>query len=55
MSMLTCLKWMFECYARLDEFDHCQAVLTAMKAIVLLKVNIGIFTDFSDLSSIKNT
>ena len=37
-SMLTCQKWMFECYARLDEFDLCKRVLTSMKSVLTIKV-----------------
>jgi hypothetical protein len=36
-SMLTCQKWMFECYARLDEFDLCNGVLTSMKSVLSIK------------------
>ena len=38
MSMMTCLKWFFESFVILDEFDKCHQVLISMKDILLIKV-----------------
>ena len=39
ISMITCLKWFFECYTHMDEFDQCHGILISMKDILSSQVH----------------
>ena len=41
ISMMTSLKWFFECFAHMDEFDQCRGILISMKEILSIQVYIA--------------
>lgn len=49
ISMMTSLKWFFECYAHLDEFDQCRGILISMKEILLIKVGVPKYISLTKL------